>query len=384
MLDMRTIVFITMIFNFIFGIGMLIGTKYRKSFAGVDSIGYGFLLTGIGFLLMYLRDYIDPFFSVVICNTLILIGVILTYRGLMKLYQKTNYSFLFDAGFAILFFIIFTYYLQIDNNVNMRIIVICIYLLFYYSASLYAVVYKPFYTSVTPNWFIGSIHVVAIGYYIFRLLFTINESKIGNFMDAGLVHSVAILIFALWSVVICFGVFIVMNTYTNEKLEKNAYFDSLTNLYNRRALTELLGDSIIGGRYVNVTALVLCDVDNFKYINDTYGHLAGDFVLKEISLIISEMTRHADFVCRFGGDEFFVFLEVEKEKDIQMICEKIRLAVSKNVFSYHHHEIKTSLSFGVHATFSEKLTIEERIHLADQLLYKAKENGRNRVEIDFS
>lgn len=379
-LDMRTIVLFTMIFNFLFGVGMFLANRSRKDFKGVTMIGYGFLISAVGFLLMFLREFIPIFYSVVICNTLILIGVILSSRGLICFYKKKLYKWWYDGVAVVIFFGLFCFYLFPQANTNMRIIIICIYLIYYYLLSLYAVIYKPVYKIPTGNWFMASFLIAISVYYVFRIQFTVFESRINSFMDAGIVHSTAIIMFAIWSVVICFGVFIVMNEVNSQVLEQNAYFDSLTNLYNRRALTE--NDIFkLNSLNDNEVAYVICDIDKFKGINDTYGHLIGDKILKDIALTIKSSLRKSDIAVRYGGDEFFLFLPNVNETSALDICDKLRGLIEGKLFEYDEQKIKLTMSFGVYVSQFQGIDCSVCIDAADSALYKSKEKGRNCIEV---
>lgn len=125
---------------------------------------------------------------------------------------------------------------------------------------------------------------------------------------------------------------------------------------------------------------MMMDIDHFKSFNDTYGHEAGDFVLKNVGELLMAKTRKEDIVCRYGGEEFSVIMP---EADLQIACEraeKIRTAISDLDLSYGQTRLgKVTISIGV-ANFPEHgETGSEVIQSADRAMYKAKEQGRNRV-----
>jgi diguanylate cyclase (GGDEF)-like protein len=127
-------------------------------------------------------------------------------------------------------------------------------------------------------------------------------------------------------------------------------------------------------------SIMMIDIDYFKDVNDTYGHIAGDEVLKEFSSIISNnIRRDLDWVARFGGEEFLVCLPGASTEKAAEIAESIRKAVESHTFIYLDKRINITSSFGV-AGMESGMHIETLIESADKYLYMAKQEGRNKVE----
>lgn len=152
-----------------------------------------------------------------------------------------------------------------------------------------------------------------------------------------------------------------------KKYKLEVYTDSLTHLNNRRILENVSDfDSIIIG-----------DIDHFKSINDNYGHIKGDEVLVEISKILNTYVRGTDIVCRWGGEEFVIFLKncSDEEAYKKAIILKEKVSELKEIFGFD-----VTMSFGV-SNFMFKKPVKEAIDEADKALYKSKKQGRNRVTI---
>lgn len=168
---------------------------------------------------------------------------------------------------------------------------------------------------------------------------------------------------------------------TKEMLTYQASHDALTGLLNRRAIMEGLEKEIARAqRQQQPLCVALCDIDYFKRINDRYGHLAGDYVLREVSQHITEQLRPFDLVGRYGGEEFLLILNAAK-KDTLRLFERVRLSIENAVFSYAQQKIKVTISCGV-TVFKPTLQEGESLILidtADKALFSAKEGGRNRV-----
>lgn len=129
---------------------------------------------------------------------------------------------------------------------------------------------------------------------------------------------------------------------------------------------------------VHNVSLIICDIDYFKKVNDTYGHNAGDAVLKHVADIFEKNAPQGCGLYRWGGEEFIIVLPDKRLSGAAETAEKLRQAVEASVCSFEDLEIKVTMSFGCTETDPEK-TIEDNINIADEKLYKAKESGRNRV-----
>ncbi|MDR2471324.1 MAG: sensor domain-containing diguanylate cyclase [Treponema sp.] len=165
-----------------------------------------------------------------------------------------------------------------------------------------------------------------------------------------------------------------------EVLEKFAYTDALTGLYNRRHFMELAQSALEKSRRFNTPCyLMILDLDFFKKINDTYGHLAGDEVLKNAALVMKNAIRAYDLLARYGGEEFVVLVsEAGKEEAVLNLAERIRESIAATPCVYNCIKITCTVSIGVAETFPD-CTVESLIGRADKGLYQAKESGRNQV-----
>lgn len=157
--------------------------------------------------------------------------------------------------------------------------------------------------------------------------------------------------------------------------------DSLTGLYNRRALNEMLKHEIDRAmRYENDLSLVLCDIDKFKRINDTFGHTAGDRALLAVAMVLQQTLRRSDIVGRYGGDEFMIILPETSLAGAKKLAEKVRHAVEKlDLEASGSKRIRFTLSMGVASCCPTAEDIDSLVALADTALYASKEAGRNRV-----
>lgn len=165
-----------------------------------------------------------------------------------------------------------------------------------------------------------------------------------------------------------------------EKIKVLANTDPLTQLSNRRDMLEKIGyERKRMERNKTASAVLLCDIDDFKSVNDTYGHDCGDYVLKTVAGILRSTVRKQDLVARWGGEEFLLLLPDTDLKGGQIIAEKIRKAVNKKAYAFNNYKFSLSLTFGVSSFNDPHEEIDKYLKQADDALYKGKETGKNRV-----
>lgn len=164
-----------------------------------------------------------------------------------------------------------------------------------------------------------------------------------------------------------------------DNLKKQSMTDYLTGIYNRRTLMEKSTEEFIEARENDrKISVLMMDLDNFKTVNDTYGHSFGDEVLKRFAKVSIAAIRRSDVLGRYGGEEFMITLPGSSKDSAVMIAERIRESMGKQVFEFEDQEIFVTVSIGV-ATIGEDDTLTELIERADKALYDAKSSGRNRV-----
>ena len=146
-----------------------------------------------------------------------------------------------------------------------------------------------------------------------------------------------------------------------------AYKDSLTGLNNRRVLNNI----------DNYSAIVICDIDDYKRVNDLYGHIAGDTIIQVISDIIKSNIRENDCACRYGGDEFLIVFKTGSEDYVRNKIETIRQMAESNTLLPNQYNI--TVSFGI--AINRGNDLEELIEQADEALYESKERGKNQTTV---
>ena len=166
----------------------------------------------------------------------------------------------------------------------------------------------------------------------------------------------------------------------HEAIYRMVIVDGLTEVHNKRYFEEFLERELArSARYKHSLSLVMYDLDKFKNVNDTYGHLAGDHVLREISRRLHSRIRKEELLARYGGEEFVILLpETDREGAISF-AEHIRERVEAEPVNFEGEVIKVTISVGVATIQGETVDSDTIIRMADENLYEAKRSGRNRV-----
>lgn len=166
----------------------------------------------------------------------------------------------------------------------------------------------------------------------------------------------------------------------HEEIYRLTTIDGLTQIFNKRYFLETLEREMgRAQRYRRELSLIMFDIDHFKRINDTYGHLAGDYVLKHLALVLRGRLRREDILARYGGEEFAIILpEIDNYNALQ-IGEKVRSIIERASFRFEDTDIPVTVSVGIASLAPDMQDTETFIRTSDAYLYQAKNSGRNRV-----
>lgn len=166
----------------------------------------------------------------------------------------------------------------------------------------------------------------------------------------------------------------------HDEIYRLTTMDGLTQVHNRRYFDEQIDREISRARrYERVLSLVMLDIDHFKQINDQHGHLAGDYVLKQLASTVRMKIRREDVFARYGGEEFAIILPEIDLKGAKQFAEKVRQLVSKQLITFDKNHIPVTVSVGVAVLKPEHREAADLMSAADAKLYEAKTGGRNRV-----
>jgi len=167
----------------------------------------------------------------------------------------------------------------------------------------------------------------------------------------------------------------------HEEIYRMTIIDGLTQIHNKRYLFESLDKELIRARrYERELGLLIFDIDFFKRINDQFGHLAGDHVLRELARVVQERIRRDEVFARYGGEEFVIVLPETGLSGAQALAENLRSRVAAHGFAFQGERIPVTISVGVAQLAKEDRTAADLIQRADEKLYEAKRGGRNQVK----
>lgn len=165
-------------------------------------------------------------------------------------------------------------------------------------------------------------------------------------------------------------------------IREMAIRDELTGVFNRRHLMDLLEDEKNrASRGGSLFSIAMLDIDHFKNVNDAYGHLMGDEVLRTVTTVIRDVLRNTDFCGRYGGEEFLLVLTQTDINGAMLCAERVRASVGQSLFPNLGPDFRITVSLGL-TEYRIREDVEETISRADEALYRAKKAGRNRVEYD--
>jgi len=167
------------------------------------------------------------------------------------------------------------------------------------------------------------------------------------------------------------------NTWLYEKMHDLATIDAVTGVYNRSYFNQVVEEELIKAMNRNSMTIVMADLDYFKSVNDNYGHLFGDRVLKEVAQIMQSNIRGGDILARYGGEEFAIILPKADSEQACAVIERLRLKIADTAIEDKKNSIYTTVSFGVAAYPEDGASVRKIIQKADQALYQAKQDGRN-------
>ncbi len=183
----------------------------------------------------------------------------------------------------------------------------------------------------------------------------------------------------LGEVVLEFGLQDAIDSKFHAEVQNRIRYDDLTGLLTYGSFQTALVWELERHSEGAGCAVVMMDLDDFKQLNDTYGHLAGSAVLEEIGQLLADNVRHFDVVARYGGEEFVAYLPETDEQEAMVAVERIRRLIEEHVFEHQAREIQLTISMGVSHFPDDGRELESLVQVADERLYCAKREGKNRV-----
>ncbi|NOH72369.1 GGDEF domain-containing protein [Vibrio pectenicida] len=376
-LDIATLSIICVLLSVCYCIGLFLIQRLQPSVRGINTIATSLLLLSVSFFFLSFGNNISLWLSKILANSLMAFSYILLLLGICQFRSfSVKFSNVGFYSFPILV-IGLTYFTFFMPSTNARVILMSVYIS---SMCFVAVIanHKGKSTDISTSTLLLSVGLaIQASYNFFRFGWTIFDGVINDFMRAGTVHQLAFVSTLLMIILIFFSVTWMLTGRLVATLHDSAIKDELTQLYNRRALEELLPTEVARAhRHDQPLSIVLLDIDHFKQVNDTYGHQVGDEVLRITGRVLKLHTRRDDLSFRYGGEEFMVLLPNTDVEKALIVAEKLREEIEEARMLPSKKD-RCTASFGVTQLHDEEW--QSAVERADIALYNAKTNGRNQV-----
>lgn len=391
-LDLRTVTTVfALISVFRIGVTILLWRRARRHYAGLGFLVIEACTYATAQILFILRGILPDFLTYAVANVLIVSSGVFIRESLCR-YTGEKMSRLPDFAAVAAHFSIYLVFMYLESSLQMRTAIFILFSMFLLGRSVYLVLGKI--GQETKRTLTATLIALFVleSIFLFRLLHLATFTMSGDyFMQSNVVDSIFLVLLHLMALGMTFSYFISVNSRLDldikaafdeklnllSRLEKLAMEDSLTNTFRRHTIDELIYREILASEKERTTfCLILVDVDHFKWINDRYGHLEGDRVLKLISAALKSSLRDQDRIGRWGGDEFIVLLPHTGLSEGIRIAEAMREHV-ENLQLLPREPV--TASFGASAWIHGE-EANATLRRADEALYRAKSGGRNRVE----
>ncbi|MDP2248073.1 MAG: GGDEF domain-containing protein, partial [Nitrosomonadales bacterium] len=383
-LDVRTIVVVFAMLSLMFSGLFLFARLHAGNIRGVKQWAVASLCIGLGLGLTYLfhtPSYASKF-AVVLGATLIATSIALQFSGIQAFKGDRTDKWLI-ALFVGLVALLNVWFEFISPSISYRTIANSLVFGLGYAACARILLIRIEPPLRSALWFTGlSFALLSVVLLIRTIVISQSQLETYGIYASTPINPPTFLIACLVQLCVTFGFLLMLNHQLVSEIQKIASRDMLTGAFNRGRLEEELARlqsrcERTGDKF----AVMLIDVDDFKTINDTLGHLAGDELLRSLTNIAQTSIRVEDYFARFGGDEFCILLPSTSAAEAFVLAERLRRAYASTTMSLAGKSFNSTISIGVADSSQVGLQFESLIAVADQALYRAKQAGRNKVVI---
>lgn len=377
-LDIRTLNFIVILFSVIYCIGLLLFQISQERIKGLSLFSLSIFIIGSGPLLLSFRHIAPDYVSIIGSNMLIALGFHLTLYSLCLFRGYSTKSSQLSSLLLLAVFIGLTYFTYYVPSISSRVVVISAYLAFVTLSTAVACLRGenddlPLATKMMAlPFFAFSVFMMV------RVGVSLSAPEITDFMQANLIHQLTFLLSIVLIVSMSFSMLWMINA---RLLRTNAYLlyqDPLTKLKNRRALNDTISTFQDKAQHAPAS-IVMFDVDNFKSINDQYGHSIGDEVIEAIANMTQIELKESATAFRFGGDEIMILISSCNLDEAESWTNQLRQSIA-GIKLDTRPELNVTASFGI-APLTPTEDWKECIEKADKALYQSKRAGRNCVSV---
>ncbi len=385
-LDNRTQIIVQIAVSGILCAAMLIAWRNQKTYRGFGRWTISKIPNGLGWLLISLRGFIPDWASVLVGNFLIFLSPILLYEGIRQFRGKSprdTFNYVLILGLLG----VFAYFFWVKPSVNARLIAITAFTMIILGrSSIDLFLYAPRELRVS-YWFTAVLFGLYTLVLALRVLTAGSLPQLANPFQADLWENLLFLATNMVGIGWTFGFFMMTNDRLTLELRKAetglremATIDFLTGANNRRLFIDIgQRECLRSSRNGSPSVLLLMDIDDFKKVNDTYGHMVGDEMLRRLAALCRSNLRSVDVFARWGGDEFVIFLPDTDLQGGQIVAETIRRAMADITIPVGIEFAQVTLSIGGSSWHTDDKNLDGLLQRADIALYRAKEHGSNCV-----
>lgn len=377
--DMRTLIVFAGACHLLFAVLMAAYWSLRRDDRALAIWAVSNFVGAFGWLLIGLRGHVPDWASIAAGNALLQFDLMLIWAG-TRAFTGRRIPWPVVVSPAVIILALFTVVPWVRDDVGHRVVAVNIALLL----ALVLVAVDASRDRRVENLRARRIVLLAllgaVVANITRAVLSANLTPGADFLGRNEAQEVGMFVFCLAPLAWNIGLLLMSRERLENELHQIARTDPLTSLYNRAGFAELAQREIGRRSHAQPTASVLVmDLDEFKYVNDTFGHIAGDRLLSALAERVKAALRPEDVVARFGGDEFCALLPCTSLAEGQLIAERVRSAVEGLVIEIGDVQISTTISVGVAEVAAGSDDVYRTLAVADDALYRAKRQGPNRV-----
>lgn len=374
-----TLLLVNVLVSAVLGISMgVVARRSRRD--GLVWWAWGMGAQTLTYLLFALRGEISDWLSVVLANTLLVTTFALFAEGLCEFQQRPARRWLIWGPVVAMLLLV----TLLMNHMQIRPQLATLLLSFQSIVLLQLIISRRHKTPGRGQYFVAAGLMLTVLALLLRFVASLfGQVDLNQVTASNPAHALSVLMSTLIIVLIAMGLVLMTKEQADVRNHTLAMQDDLTGLSNRRSIQQVLTQQIALARRSNrPLALLLIDIDHFKQINDTHGHLSGDQALRNVAICLKERLRAQDIVGRWGGEEFIAILPDTDEAGALALAEALRAATEQARFAgLDGQPIALTISIGLHALeLSSGNERDDMLGAADRALYLAKEKGRNRVE----
>lgn len=385
-LDIRTMMVMMSALALMFSGLLTLAGLHAGNVRGVQHWALGSLCIGLGLSVSYTQ--MEPpgdNWALIFGATLPMAGVGLQFNGIQtfKAGRCNGYLPWLLAGLALILGI---WFVVLHPDIQARVVANSLVYGLCNAACAHALLIRIEQPLRTAYWFTGAAFAILATLFLIRaiIVFFAPPNSYGLYLQTP-INPISFFISSMAHMCLAFGFVLMLNYRLSADLQKLAASDALTGALNRRSLEqEAVRLSARCTRTGDSLAIMMIDVDHFKSINDRYGHQTGDEVLRRLAAVAQKTIRSDDYFARYGGEEFCILLPSTIEKDAWILADRLRQIYAAMVMEFGGEILRSTISIGVADSTHAGLEFTALVAAADQAMYRAKQEGRNRVMMHSS